>query len=84
QNARKGAFLELDDLLAENGQDLTKTIDPAFLSGSKVDGHNYGIPANKELPQQEVWRFNQMLVDKYKLDTSGVRTLDSLEPLLKT
>ncbi|MDT9720749.1 ABC transporter substrate-binding protein [Paenibacillus sp. ClWae2A] len=84
QNARKGAFLELDDLLAEYGQDITKTIDPAFLSGSKVDGHNYGIPANKELPQQEVWRFNQMLVDKYKLDISGVRTLDSLEPLLKT
>lgn len=84
QNARKGAFLELDELLPKYGQDLTKTIDPAFLSGSKVDGHNYGIPANKELPQQEVWRFNKTLLDKYKLDISGVRTLDSLEPLLKT
>ncbi|MGF6356872.1 putative aldouronate transport system substrate-binding protein [Paenibacillus sp. 4624] len=84
QNARKGAFLELDDLLAKYGQDLTKTIDPAFLNGSKVDGHNYGIPANKELPQQEVWRFNKTLLDQYKLDTSGIRTLDSLEPLLKT
>lgn len=84
QNARKGAFLELDELLPQYGQDLIKTINPAFLSGSKVDGHNYGIPANKELPQQEVWRFNKTLLDKYKLDTSGVRTLDSLEPLLKT
>ncbi|MBB6020793.1 putative aldouronate transport system substrate-binding protein [Paenibacillus sp. JGP012] len=84
QNARKGAFLELDELLPKYGQDLIKTINPAFLSGSKVDGHNYGIPANKELPQQEVWRFNKTLLDKYKLDTSGVRTLDSLEPLLKT
>ncbi|MCK6076230.1 ABC transporter substrate-binding protein [Paenibacillus silvae] len=84
QNARKVAFLELDELLPKYGQDLIKTINPAFLSGSKVDGHNYGIPANKELPQQEVWRFNKTLVDKYKLDTSGVRTLDSLEPLLKT
>ncbi|WP_427052350.1 ABC transporter substrate-binding protein [Paenibacillus sp. TC-CSREp1] len=84
QNARKGAFLELDELLPKYGQDLIKTINPAFLSGSKVDGHNYGIPANKELPQQEVWRFNKTLLDKYKLDTSDVRTLDSLEPLLKT
>ncbi|MCG7380605.1 ABC transporter substrate-binding protein [Paenibacillus sp. ACRSA] len=83
-NARKGAFMELDELLPEFGKELTDTIDPAFLSGSKVDGHNYGIPANKELPQQEVWRFNKTLLDKYKLDMSGIRTLDSLEPLLKT
>ncbi|MEY8740058.1 ABC transporter substrate-binding protein [Bacillales bacterium AN1005] len=83
-NARKGAFMELDELLPEYGKELRDTIDPAFLSGSKVDGHNYGIPANKELPQQEVWRFNQTLLDKYKLDISGIRTLDSLEPLLKT
>ncbi len=84
QNARKGAFMELDSLIDEYGQDLKNTIDPAFLEGSKVDGHNYAIPANKELPQQEVWRFNQNLIDEYKMDTSGVRTLDSLEPLLKT
>ncbi|MCG7385328.1 ABC transporter substrate-binding protein [Paenibacillus sp. ACRRY] len=84
QNARKGAFMELDELLPEYGKELTDTIDPAFLSGSKVDGHNYGIPANKELPQQEVWRFNKTLLDKYNLDISNIRTLDSLEPLLKT
>ncbi|MGG4129745.1 ABC transporter substrate-binding protein [Paenibacillus illinoisensis] len=84
QNARKGAFLELDELLPKYGKDLMDTIDPAFLSGSKVDGHNYGIPANKELPQQEVWRFNKTLLDKYNLDISNIRTLDSLEPLLKT
>lgn len=84
QNARKGAFLELDELLEQHGKELTQAIDPAFLNGSKVDGHNYGIPANKELPQQEVWRFNKTLLDKYNLDISNVRSLDSLEPLLKT
>lgn len=84
QNARKGAFLELDELLGQYGKELTQVVDPAFLNGSKVDGHNYGIPANKELPQQEVWRFNKTLLDKYNLDISNVRSLDSLEPLLKT
>ncbi|GIO32794.1 MULTISPECIES: ABC transporter substrate-binding protein [Paenibacillus] len=84
QNARKGAFMELDDLLEKYGQGIKKTIDPAFLEGSKVDGHNYGIPANKELPQQEVWRFNKNLLDKYKIDITKVRSLDSIEPLLKT
>lgn len=85
QNARKGAFMKLDDLIEKYGQGIKKTINPAFLEGSKVDGHNYAIPANKELPAQEVWRFNKPLLDKYSLDASKVDTsLESLEPLLKT
>ncbi|WP_054026721.1 ABC transporter substrate-binding protein [Bacillus sp. FJAT-28004] len=84
QNARKGAFMQIDDLLKSHGQGIVDTLDPAFLEGSKIDGHNYGIPANKELPAQEVWRFNKQFVDKYKLDISKVNTLESLEPLLKT
>ncbi|MEK3716486.1 MULTISPECIES: ABC transporter substrate-binding protein [unclassified Paenibacillus] len=84
QNARKGAFLQLDDLLKNQGKGIVDTIDPAFLEGSKVDGHNYAIPANKELPAQEVFRFNKELLDKYKLDLTSVKTMADLEPLLKT
>ncbi|MBW7454254.1 ABC transporter substrate-binding protein [Paenibacillus sepulcri] len=84
QNARKGAFAPIDELLTQYGQGIVDELDPAFLEGSKVDGHNYGVPANKELPTQEVWRFNKNLVDKYNLDISNVNTLESLEPLLKT
>ena len=84
QNARKGAFMELDSLLDQQGKGIKETIDPAFLEGSKVDGHNYAIPANKELPAQEVWRFNKEFLDKYNLDISNVRSLESIEPLLKT
>lgn len=83
QNARKGAFLELNDLLDKHGQGIKETLDPAFLEGSKVDGKNYGIPANKELPAQDVWRFNKQWLDKYNLDIAGVRSLESLEPLMK-
>jgi putative aldouronate transport system substrate-binding protein len=84
QNARKGAFAPIDELLTQYGQGIVDELDPAFLEGSKIDGHNYGVPANKELPTQEVWRFNKNLVDKYSLDISNVNTLESLEPLLKT
>lgn len=84
QNARKGAFLELDKLIDEYGKEMKAAIDPAFLEGSKVNGHNYAIPANKELPAQEVWRFKKDLVDKYKIDITKATTLESLEPLLKT
>ncbi|MDF2834781.1 MAG: transporter substrate-binding protein, partial [Paenibacillus sp.] len=84
QNARKGAFLDIGSLLDEYGKGIKETLDPAFLEGSKVDGKNYGVPANKELPAQEVWRFNKNLLDKYNLSLDGVYTLESLEPLLKT
>ncbi|SMF88257.1 carbohydrate ABC transporter substrate-binding protein, CUT1 family [Paenibacillus uliginis N3/975] len=84
QNARKGAFMELDELIENHGQGIKEALDPAFLEGSKVDGHNYAIPANKELPAQEVWRFNKNLVEKHNLDISNVRSLESLEPVLKT
>ncbi|MFC5651861.1 ABC transporter substrate-binding protein [Paenibacillus solisilvae] len=84
QNARKGAFTAIDELLPKYGQGIVKALDPAFLEGSKIDGHNYGVPANKELPAQDVWRFNKNLVDKYKLNIDSVNTLESLEPLLKT
>ncbi|MGO4369988.1 ABC transporter substrate-binding protein [Paenibacillus sp. 2TAB19] len=84
QNARKGAFTAIDDLLETSGKGIKETLDPAFLEGSKVDGHNYGVPANKELPAQEVWRFNDELVKKYNLDIKSVTTMESLEPLLKT
>lgn len=84
QNARKGAFLEIGSLLDEYGKGIKEVLDPAFLEGSKVDGKNFGVPANKELPAQEVWRFNKNLLDKYNLNLDGVYTLESLEPLLKT
>jgi len=84
QNARKGAFAPIDELLETHGQGIKQALDPAFLEGSKVDGKNYGVPANKELPAQEVWRFNKNILDENKLSFDGVRTLESLEPLLKT
>ncbi|WP_314589502.1 ABC transporter substrate-binding protein [Paenibacillus terrigena] len=83
EGARKGYFLELDELLNQSGQGIKEVLNPAFLEGSKVNGHNYAIPTNKELPAQAVWRFNKNLVDKYKLDITQATTLESLAPMLK-
>lgn len=83
-NAKKGAFYELDGLLDAQGKGAKEALNPAFLEGTKVNGHNYGLPTNKELPQQRVFRFNKTLVDKYGLDISKVKTIQDLEPLLKT
>ncbi|WP_372636408.1 ABC transporter substrate-binding protein [Cohnella sp.] len=82
-NAKKGAFYELDALLEQQGKGIKEVLNPAFLEGTKVNGHNYGLPTNKELPQQRVFRFNKEMLDKHSLDISNVRTIDDLEPLLK-
>lgn len=83
-NAAKGAFMPLNDLFDQYGKGIKEVLDPRFLEGTKVNGVNYGVPANKELAQQWVWRFNKKYVDKYNLDISNVTTLEDLEPLLKT
>ncbi|UNK18429.1 ABC transporter substrate-binding protein [Paenibacillus sp. N3/727] len=83
-NAAKGAFKPLNELLDQYGKGIKEALDPRFLEGTKVNGVNYGIPANKELAQQFVWRFNKKYLDKYNLDISKVTTIEDLEPLLKT
>jgi len=82
-NAKKGAFYELDALLDQQGKGIKEVLNPAFLEGTKVNGHNYGLPTNKELPQQRVFQFNKELLDKHNLDISNIRTIDDLEPLLR-
>ncbi|TCN27507.1 ABC transporter substrate-binding protein [Mesobacillus foraminis] len=84
QNAQKGAFMEIDDLLEKEGKELKEVINPDLLEGNKVDGKLYGIPANKEVVRQDVYTFNKRLVDKYKFDLTKVKTLQDLEPMLKT
>ncbi|MFJ7934486.1 ABC transporter substrate-binding protein [Sporosarcina sp. NPDC096371] len=83
QNAQKGAFIALDDLLENEGKELKETLDPALLEGVKIDGQVYGIPANKEAARQTVYTFNNVLAEKYGFDLSTVKTLEDLEPMLK-
>ncbi|WP_417898733.1 ABC transporter substrate-binding protein [Bacillus haimaensis] len=81
-NARRGAFLELNDLMDQYGKEMKELIDPAFLEGAKIDGELYAVPTNKEVGQQAVLSFNNELVKKHGLDISKVNSLEDLEPLL--
>ncbi|MGX1262720.1 putative aldouronate transport system substrate-binding protein [Rossellomorea marisflavi] len=82
-NARRGAFLGLNDMMDKYGKDMKKLIDPAFLEGAQIDGELYAVPANKEVGQQAVLSFNNELVKKHNLDISNVNSIADLEPLLK-
>lgn len=82
-NARKGAFLELDSYLDNQGKDMKTAIDQRFWDGAKVDGKTYAVPNQKELGVAPMWVFTKEYVDKYKIPYENLHTLEDLEPWLK-
>lgn len=83
-NSRKGAFLELDNLLStEEGKKLKSVIDNRFWDGASIDNKIYGVPNQKELGVAPMWVFTKEYVDKYNIPYESLHTLEDLEPWLK-
>lgn len=80
-NVGKGAFLPLNELIKQYGQDIK--LDPAFWVGSAIGGINYGVPTNKELSATRGVILRKDLIEKHNIDISGVRTWADLEPILQ-
>ncbi|SFS51342.1 ABC transporter substrate-binding protein [Paenibacillus sp. BC26] len=87
----KKVFLALDDakgpagnLLSKYGKDITKSLDPAFLAGAKVNGHNYGVPTNKELAAQGGVIYRKDIASQLGLTAqlNAVKTVNDLAPIL--
>ena len=83
QNAQKGAFLELDDLLKKEGKEMYENTDPRFFEAAKVSGKTYGVPTEKEIGSCPMWVFTKEYVDKYNIPYEDIHTLEDLEPWLK-
>lgn len=83
QNAQKGAFLELDDLLKNEGKEMYEKTDPRFFEAAKVGGKTYGVPSEKEIGSCPMWVFTKEYVDKYNIPYEEIHTLEDLEPWLK-
>lgn len=82
QNANKGAFLELDDLLQNEGKEMYDVIDSRFWGAAKVAGVTYGVPNEKEIGSSPMWVFTKEYVDKYDIPYEDIHTLEDLEPWL--
>ncbi|HHD2751281.1 TPA: ABC transporter substrate-binding protein [Clostridium perfringens] len=83
ENARKGAFLELSDLLDKQGSDLKKVIDERLWKGAEVDGGIYAVPNQKEIAGAPMWVFDKELVEKYDVPYQDIHSVDDLEPWLE-
>ena len=91
--ATQGLFLPLNDdsgeygnLLEEYGQDILAGLNPAFVTGTQVDGVNYAVPTNKELTVPEGFIYNVALADEIGFteeEAAKITTLRDLEPWLE-
>ncbi len=82
QNVQKGAFLELDGLLREQGKTMYDGIDCRFWKAAKVGGSIYGVPSEKEIGNCPMWVFTKEYVDKYGIPYEDIHSLEDLEPWL--
>ncbi|HIW34075.1 MAG TPA: extracellular solute-binding protein, partial [Candidatus Paenibacillus intestinavium] len=78
-NVGKGAFLELNDLIAQYGEGVTSSQDPAFLEGAKIKGKNYGVPTTKELAGAGGIVYNKEVADELGIDMTKVTTIQDLD-----
>lgn len=83
ENARKGAFMELNDLIDTYGSELKEVIDERLWKGAEIDGKIYAVPNQKEIGIAPMWVFTKEYVDKYNIPYEDIHTVDDLEPWLK-
>jgi len=81
-----GLLLPLNDLMAEYGQGILETLPEAFITGTQVDGVNYGVPTNKELcvPEGVIVNLTAAAAIGWDVtqDDPSITCLEDLEPWL--
>lgn len=80
-NVSKGAFIPLNDLLEQYGQDIIDSLDPIILQSAQIDGINYGIPSNKEFAAQGGIVYRKDIAEQLNLNMDSVQSLKDLEPI---
>jgi len=79
-NANKGAFVPLDELIERHGPHL-KTMMPEWMwEDTKVQGQIYGVPTYQIAAKSVGILLQKRFVDKYKLDLGTIRKYEDLEP----
>jgi putative aldouronate transport system substrate-binding protein len=93
QLASQGLFLPLNDAAGEHGNlletygpDILAGLNPAFITGTQIDGVNYAVPTNKELTVPEGLIYNVALADEIGFtdeEAAKITSLQDLEPWLE-
>lgn len=85
--AKKGAYLKLDDLIAEYAPNYFNGMHPAMRDGLVIEGSEgegiYALPAAKELAMQYVWEMNVPVLEKYGVTAADINSYYDLGPILQ-
>jgi putative aldouronate transport system substrate-binding protein len=90
QLASTGLLTPLNDdkgpngnLLKQYGQGILTSLNPAFITGTQIDGVNYAVPTNKELSVPWGFVYNATMADEIGFtdaEAAKVKTMKDLEP----
>ena len=93
QLASEGLFRPLNDndgeygnLLDEYGQGILAGLNPAFITGTQIDGVNYAVPTNKELTVPEGFIYNITWAEEIGMtpeDAANIKNYEDMEPWLE-
>ena len=83
ENSRKGAFLDIGDLLSKYGKNIIEKSDEAMLAAPKIDGKTYAVISQTPYSSTSSRVIKKDLADKYNFDYKNAVTLEQLEPFLK-
>ena len=83
ENVRKGAFLDITDLLNEYGKDIIAKSDEVMLTAPKIDGKAYAVVSQTPYSSKQSRVIKKDLAEKYNFDYKNAVSLDDLEPFLK-
>lgn len=83
KNARKGAFLAIDELLDQYAPNLKQNTPPVVWDALKIDGQTYAIPNMQTLSTQYGVVVQKRFADKYNLDPASIKKMEDLEPFLE-
>lgn len=83
-NAQKGAYADLTDLMNEYASETLEYLDQSYIDGNTIGGKLYAFPVNGNVFATQNWAFNSTFLDKYDLSVEGIESIADLEPLLQT
>jgi putative aldouronate transport system substrate-binding protein len=92
QLSSEGLFTPLNDpngpngnLLEQYGQGILSSLNPAFITGTQIDGVNYAVPTNKELTVPEGFLYNLTVAEAIGMtpeDAAAIKSYADMEPWL--
>lgn len=81
-NVARGAFLPLDDLLKEHGQNTYSAIPERFWDATKINGEIYGALNYQMYATAYGYFVQKPLIDESGIDYASINSYKDLEPLL--